>query len=166
MRCFLGLGSNLGDRLANMQAAVECISQIDKVIVMKSSSVYETEPWGNPDQPLFYNSVLDCDADFHLESLLPYLKKIERQLGRQNTEKYSPRIIDIDVLFYGTVVRNMNDVVVPHPHIQDRKFVLIPLCDVAPEFIHPLKEQSISQLLANCADTCRVFKTQLPLHIR
>jgi 2-amino-4-hydroxy-6-hydroxymethyldihydropteridine diphosphokinase len=143
---YLALGSNLGDRLANLKTAIAAISPA--VTVLAVSPVYETPPWGMTDQPAFLNMVLRSETHLAPLTLLAYLKHLETQLGRLPSVHYGPRLIDMDILFYDDLVMNTPELTIPHPHLHERAFVLVPLADLAAEFIHPVFGKPVRQILA------------------
>lgn len=143
---YLGLGTNLGDRLVNLAQAVRSLSGFSSLQAV--SPVYETPPWGFTDQPPFLNLAVQIVTNLKPTALLRRLKKIEVQLGRKPSFRYGPRLIDIDILFYGSQVWQSADLVIPHPHLHQRAFVLVPLADLAPWFLHPLLHQTVAELLA------------------
>jgi 2-amino-4-hydroxy-6-hydroxymethyldihydropteridine diphosphokinase len=153
---FLLLGTNLGDRLQNLALAQQKIGSFCNIINM--SSIYVTEAWGKTDQPAFYNQVLEVVSDLDPHKLLALLLEIEKEIGRVRLEKWGPRVIDIDLLFYNNQVINEDDLIVPHPGIPNRRFTLLPLHEIAPDMIHPLLKKNISTLLNECTDTLRVEK--------
>jgi 2-amino-4-hydroxy-6-hydroxymethyldihydropteridine diphosphokinase len=143
---FLGLGSNLGDRLAHLRAALEGLKpayQIERV-----SSVYETAPQLVTDQPAFYNLVCAGYTDLAPHDLLVFLKQLEARLGRQARYRYGPREIDLDILLYGDLLLSAPDLIIPHPRLAERAFVLVPLAEIAPDLLHPVLQQPISDLAA------------------
>ncbi len=141
---FLSLGSNLGDRLNNLHNAV--VKLAPKVTLVTQSSIYETEPWGYSDQPAFLNQIIKAETDLDPFDLLGFIKGIEVLLGRQETFRFGPRIIDIDILFYDDLVLDTPKLTIPHPRINERAFVLIPLIEIAPELQHPVLGKTIQEL--------------------
>jgi 2-amino-4-hydroxy-6-hydroxymethyldihydropteridine diphosphokinase len=142
---YLALGSNLGDRAANLRAAIERLAP--GLNVRRQSCIYETEPWGYADQPAFLNMVVEADTRLDPDSLLTFLKNIEAEMGREATFRNGPRLIDLDILFYDNLVLDTPPLVIPHPRLHERAFVLVPLADLAPEFLHPLLGETILHLL-------------------
>ena len=145
-KIYIGVGSNLGSREENCRKAIELFSQ-HGIRVVKSSSMIETEPWGVEKQPKFINMVVEAETVLVPEELLKALEKIESDLGRRPAERWSPRIIDLDVLFYDDLVMKTTDLEIPHPGIKDRDFVLKPLVEIAPDVMHPVLKKSVSELL-------------------
>ena len=145
-RVFLALGTNLGDRCANLQAAKRELAP--EIEIVRASSIYETPPWGYTDQPDFLNQVIEVRTHLDPLALLNHLKNIEAEMGRQETFRYGPRLIDLDILFYGQRVINEAELQIPHPRLQSRAFVLVPLCEIAPDFVHPTLNESIRSLLS------------------
>ena len=135
---FLGLGSNFGNRLNNLKNAISLIDISDNVRIIKYSSIYETEPWGIKEQPGFLNMVVEIETDLNAYELMKYLKECEVKAGRIKREKWKEREIDIDILFIGDMVINRVDFTIPHKEIQNRRFVLEPLNEIAGGFIHPV----------------------------
>jgi 2-amino-4-hydroxy-6-hydroxymethyldihydropteridine diphosphokinase len=142
---YLGLGSNLGDRKENLNKAVDYLSQ--RLRVTEKSSVYDTEPMENPEQPRFLNMVCQVKTMLKPEDLLVLAKGIESKLGRVPGKPNSPRTIDIDILFYGDKVIDTPGLVIPHPKIVQRAFVLVPLSEIAPELVHPVNKKTVAQML-------------------
>lgn len=154
-KVYLGLGTNLGDKLANLQEAVQLISQSIGAVTL-SSSVFKTEPWGIEDQPDFFNQAVLIQTAYEPEEVLEKLLQIERNMGRERIQKWGTRIIDLDILLYEDLIINTPTLILPHPFMQDRNFVLVPLAEIAPGFIHPVLEQSILQLLEKSTDPLKV----------
>jgi 2-amino-4-hydroxy-6-hydroxymethyldihydropteridine diphosphokinase len=144
---YLGLGSNLYNREKNLREAVERIG-CSRFKILRASSVYETQAMYIEDQPRFLNMVIECQTDMFPRMVLARLQKIEKALGRQSTIRNGPRIIDIDILFFGKFIIEMPDLQVPHPKLAERRFVLEPLVELAPDLIHPAAKKKIAELLA------------------
>jgi 2-amino-4-hydroxy-6-hydroxymethyldihydropteridine diphosphokinase len=143
---YLALGSNLGDRLANLKQAIAALTpQID---VKAKSQVYETPPWGIEDQPKFLNQVVKAKTYLEPEQLLKHLKRLEVALGRKESIPNGPRLIDMDILFFDDLVLNTPALVIPHPRLHERGFVLLPLMDIAPDLVHPVNKQSVREMAA------------------
>jgi 2-amino-4-hydroxy-6-hydroxymethyldihydropteridine diphosphokinase len=142
---YLGLGSNMGDRKENLGRAIDYLSQ--RVRVVEVSSMYDTEPVGNPEQPRFLNMVCQVKTMLKPKELLVLVKGIERKMGRMPGNPNSPRPIDIDILFYGDEVVKIPELVIPHPRLTQRAFALVPLAEIAPTLVHPVTGKNIKQLL-------------------
>jgi 2-amino-4-hydroxy-6-hydroxymethyldihydropteridine diphosphokinase len=142
---FIALGSNLGYRWSNLRTARDAL--VPEVQVVKASTVYITTPWGFEDQPDFLNQVLEVRTSLEPLVLLQYLKTIETKMGRKESFRNGPRLIDLDILFYGKRVIDTMELHIPHPHLQERAFVLVPLNEIAPDFIHPVFQKSVEDLL-------------------
>jgi len=147
MIVYLGLGTNLGKRTDNLQAAATALPPAVKVL--RVSSIYETEPWGYIEQPAFLNQVIEAETLLAPLELLAHLKHIEADLGRQPTFRFGPRLIDLDILFYGDWVIDLPELRIPHPHLAERAFVLAPLAELAPTLRHPQTGKTILELAAN-----------------
>ena len=145
-KVFLALGSNLGDRMANLRAALSALAP--DVILIAISPVYETPPWGYIDQPSFLNLVAEGETNLPPLALLSHIKSIERELGRIPSFRNGPRQIDIDILFYGDLIYSSPALTIPHPGTAQRAFVLVPLADLAPDLRHPTTGRTIREHLA------------------
>jgi 2-amino-4-hydroxy-6-hydroxymethyldihydropteridine diphosphokinase len=151
-KVFLGLGSNLGNREENLLKAQKLINKkVGKV--HSKSSIYETAAWGITEQNAFLNQVLEIETVFSPDAVLHLLLKIEKNMGRIREIKWGERSIDIDILYFNNEIISTENLAIPHPFIQERKFVLLPLCEIAPVFIHPKLKQSNLELLEKCQDS-------------
>ncbi|MFA9492614.1 2-amino-4-hydroxy-6-hydroxymethyldihydropteridine diphosphokinase [Streptococcus sp. E17BB] len=146
-RAFIGLGTNLGDKQAHLTQAVELMRQTGLTIV-KQSSVLETEPWGGVEQDSFLNQVIEIETWLTPEALLDTLLAIEAQMGRIREVKWGPRVIDLDILFVGDKTLYTDNLLVPHPYVAEREFVLQSLAEIAPHYTHPVLNKTMRQLLA------------------
>ena len=156
---FLITGGNIGNRRKNLQTAAALIEkQIGKII--QSSKIYETEAWGIRDQNSFYNQVHVVETELSASALIKKILRIEEEMGRIRTIKNAARIIDIDILFFNDDIVNEQNLTIPHPEIINRRFVLMPLDEIAPAMIHPVYQKSIHQILLMCKDDLKV--TPLP----
>jgi 2-amino-4-hydroxy-6-hydroxymethyldihydropteridine diphosphokinase len=154
---YLLIGGNMGDRLANLTTAIKAIeAQIGNI--KQHSSIYETAAWGMEDQPSFLNQALLIETNFEAEDLLNNLLKIEIQMGRIRNQPLGPRTIDLDIIFFNDQIIHSETLSIPHPHMQKRNFVLNPLNEIAPEFIHPVFNKTIHQLLIDCTDSLLCIK--------
>jgi 2-amino-4-hydroxy-6-hydroxymethyldihydropteridine diphosphokinase len=141
---YLSLGTNLGNRLENLKQAMDRLKIFCKNVI--SSSVYETDPWGFEDQPVFYNQVVRMETILEPLPLLQEIKKIELEMGRIPTFQYGPRLIDIDILLYDRLMMNSPELKIPHPQMKSRAFVLTPLVEIAPDLVIPGEEVDIETL--------------------
>ncbi len=148
---YLLLGSNIGDSRYHLDTAISFIRSRVGTIVQQSS-IYKTEPWGNKEQQDFLNQVLEVHTLLEPEEVLRQLLVIEQEMGRERMEKWGPRVIDIDILFYADSVMQTQRLTIPHPFLHERRFTLLPLDEIAPNFIHPVLHKTINELLSQCAD--------------
>ena len=148
---YLSLGSNLGDREANLARAIGALSRLG-VRILKRSSIYETEPVDFLSQPWFLNGAIEAETSLAPAELLGKLQSVEQELGRQKGLARGPRIIDLDILFYGDEAIRDAGIEIPHPRLADRRFVLIPLSELAPEFRHPVLGKTAAEMLAATKD--------------
>ncbi len=158
-RIYLSLGTNLGDRHANLEHALDALREGTGVSITHISPLYQTAPWGVTDQPDFLNLCIAAKTDLSPHDLLARLKTIETELGRETAVRWGPRLIDIDILFYDELIMQDDRLTIPHVSIADRAFVLAPLADIAPDFIHPQTDQSIKIMLDKLDQTA---VTKLP----
>ncbi len=144
---YLGLGSNKGDRFNYLVSAVKLIGEDKNCRLVKSSSVYETKPYGNTNQDNFYNAVILIETEFDIEKLYHFLKNIENKVGREKSEvRWNPREIDVDILFYNNLIYKSEILTVPHKDIMNRDFVLVPLIEIADDFVHPVLNKKLKEL--------------------
>jgi 2-amino-4-hydroxy-6-hydroxymethyldihydropteridine diphosphokinase len=157
-KVYLLLGGNLGNKREIFAQAKQLISQqIGRVT--GQSAIYETEPWGFESSDLFWNQVLEITTTLTPEEVLAQTQQIENTLGRiRKSDQYVSRIIDIDILFIGDLVMQTEKLIIPHPRIQERRFALVPLCELVPALLHPVFEKTIEQLLNDCPDKLNVEK--------
>lgn len=149
---FLGLGSNIGDRLNYLKEAVKRISSLPNTKIRKHSSVYETAPVGYSEQDNFLNMVVEISTDLNPIAFFKEMQKIEKSLGRIRKVKWGPRVIDIDILYWGSEILNTKSLQIPHAEIENRRFVLVPLNEISPDFKTPHQRQAIGELLENVQD--------------
>jgi len=159
IEAYIALGSNLGDRELNLLRAVAEVGRLPGCRVTALSSFYETSPVGHVDQDVFYNAVLRLSTRLDARTLLTHLLRIEDEtFKRVRTIHHGPRSIDLDLLLYGGISVNEENLVVPHPHLAERRFVLQPLCEIAPDLLHPLTGKTIHELLASLKSDETVVK--------
>jgi 2-amino-4-hydroxy-6-hydroxymethyldihydropteridine diphosphokinase len=148
---YLLLGANLGERLATIERALAFI-EASVGAVVGQSSMYQTAPWGNTQQPPFLNQVVQVKTQLRPAEVLAQILTIEKQLGRVRTQHWGARLIDIDILYYDHLMFQTDELNIPHPHLHERRFTLVPLVEIAPHYIHPTIGQSNQWLLDNCLD--------------
>lgn len=157
---FISLGSNMGNRLQQLQSAKQ---QLETHVgnTQHASSIYVTAAWGNENQPDFYNQVLLVGTTLSAIALMKNILHIEQSLGRIRTEKWAQRIIDIDILFYNDEIIDLDKLHIPHPHLHERRFILQPLLEIAPNYEHPFLKKTIKELFIECTDNLPVIKLHL-----
>ncbi len=154
---YILMGGNLGNREEYLQQAATFIAQLIGKVA-QASAIYETAPWGLSHQPGFLNQVMHVITPMNAHDCLQQLLLIEEKMGRKRLLKNGPRTIDLDILFFNNDVIQDAALVVPHPRLQERRFVLVPLAEIAPNYVHPLLHVSVADLLKNCTDTLDVYK--------
>jgi 2-amino-4-hydroxy-6-hydroxymethyldihydropteridine diphosphokinase len=154
---YLIIGSNLDNREENLNKAIQSIEENCGIITEKSA-IYESAPWGNTKQPAFLNQALTLRTDMSAKKLMKQVLHIERLMGRIRTVKMGPRLIDIDIALMDEEIVHSDGLILPHPHLQDRKFVLLPLSEIAPKAFHPIFNKTIAQMLKECEDVLDVKK--------
>lgn len=153
MIAYIAIGSNLGDRIANVKKAVLRAADEVKATLVLLSSFYETEPWGMKEQGAFVNAVMGVETELAPAALLAHLKSVEAGMGRQETERWGPRTIDLDIIFYGDLVVGEDGLTIPHPSAHERAFVMVPLAEIAPEFKHPVLGRTVSEIAGSLDKT-------------
>ena len=154
---YLLIGGNLGNRKENLSKAVSLINEQCGSLT-RSSSIYETEAWGNTDQPSFLNQALEISTSLSAQQLMRKVLRIEEEMGRVRKEKLGPRIIDIDILLFENQIHDLRFLKIPHPEMQNRRFVLVPLAEINSTLQHPVLKKTIAELLEECPDNLQVSK--------
>ena len=157
---YIGFGSNIGDRLAHIQNAIHALSKTEGITLEKISSVYKTDPVGYEAQAQFLNGVAAIQTHLPPLSLLHTLKNIETAIGRQHRIHWGPREIDLDILIYGDLCLQTEKLVIPHPEMHRRRFVLAPLAEIAPDIVHPVFQETVQTLLEHLEDDKSVLKKE------
>jgi 2-amino-4-hydroxy-6-hydroxymethyldihydropteridine diphosphokinase len=154
---YLLIGGNIGDRNANLAAA---LSLIGKYLghVINTSSIYETEAWGFTEQPNFFNQAIYIQTNFNADVLMSEILNLEKTMGRERSIPMGPRIIDIDIIYFNDEIINKQSLIIPHPKMSERRFVLLPLAEIAPDYLHPVLNKSNTILLKECGDSLAVYK--------
>lgn len=150
----LGLGGNMGDRLSLLNKASKLLT--NKMELVRASSIYQTAAWGGNSKASYLNQVLVLKTNLSAPDCLDFIQKIENQLGRERDLKWGDRTMDIDILYYNSEIINTEKLKVPHPHIANRNFVLVPLAEVLPDFVHPQTRKSSMVLMEECEDSLKV----------
>jgi 2-amino-4-hydroxy-6-hydroxymethyldihydropteridine diphosphokinase len=153
---FLSLGTNLGDREENLIRCLETLGAVEELEIIRISSIYETDPIGVTEQPDFLNMVVEIITSLSPMELLHTVKNIEKKLGRKETFRWGPRLIDIDILAYKNLILEENELFIPHQRLAERLFVLVPLKEIAPFFRHPKTKKPVKELIRNCSDLTQV----------
>jgi 2-amino-4-hydroxy-6-hydroxymethyldihydropteridine diphosphokinase len=155
---YLLLGSNLGDRENFLRQGLQLLLDANSSLI-KLSSIYESEAWGYTDSNIYLNVAVQLNTTHTPEQMLQKCKSIENRLGRvKNSDSYEARTIDMDIIFYGSEIYQSDNLQIPHPQVQHRKFVLLPLTELCPDFLHPVLSKTVKQLLTDCTDSGRVKK--------
>jgi 2-amino-4-hydroxy-6-hydroxymethyldihydropteridine diphosphokinase len=156
-KVYLLIGGNMGDRMANLALSMKAI-ETEIGPIQKKSSVYETAAWGNTEQPDFLNQALKIETPLNAEQVMEGLLKIEKQMGRERLIPMGPRSIDLDIIYFNHDILNSPSLEIPHPRLAERRFVLLPLSEIAPAFIHPVFQKTNEVLLKECGDSLAVYK--------
>ncbi|MFC1509544.1 2-amino-4-hydroxy-6-hydroxymethyldihydropteridine diphosphokinase [Candidatus Omnitrophota bacterium] len=166
MLSYLGLGSNLGDRLTTLQTSLDYLNQSETIRLLRVSPVYETSPVGGPQQPDFFNAAAEIETESEPHELLHICREIENKLGRTRSIHWGPRTLDIDILLYGEEQIQTDRLTIPHPHMHERAFVLKPLADIASQAVHPVSGKSIGELLGtiDCSGVRKLDKYLLKVY--
>jgi len=145
---YISLGTNLGNRAVNLKQAIASLPP--QMTIKAKSKVYETPPWGYTDQDQFLNQVVEVTTYLEPEPLLKHIKRLEVAMGRKASFRYGPRLIDIDILFYDDEILETPSLVIPHPNLHERGFVLMPMMDIAPDHVHPVLKKKVREMIGLC----------------
>ncbi|MFZ4798361.1 MAG: 2-amino-4-hydroxy-6-hydroxymethyldihydropteridine diphosphokinase [Bacteroidia bacterium] len=156
-KAFIILGSNMGNKLAHLQLAIEQMD-LRNISLIQQSSIYKTAAWGNTEQDDFYNQVIEVATELSAEFLLQTLLEIETKMGRTRNQKWEARIIDLDILYFNYDVIDTEKLKVPHPYLHVRRFTLIPLTEIAAHYIHPILKKTNFEMLVSCSDESLVVR--------
>ncbi|MGQ9464941.1 MAG: 2-amino-4-hydroxy-6-hydroxymethyldihydropteridine diphosphokinase [bacterium] len=148
---YLLIGTNIGNLKENLENALDQLNR-NNIKIIKRSKIYKTKPWGKTDQPDFLNIAVEVETSFTPEVLLKKIKEIEKEMKRETVEKWGPRIIDIDILFYGSLQINQSDLIIPHSQFFNRQFAIVPLADIAPDFVPPFSQKKVKELISGEMD--------------
>jgi 2-amino-4-hydroxy-6-hydroxymethyldihydropteridine diphosphokinase len=157
MLSYIALGSNLGNKFESCRRAIAAVRASEKTRILRCSSFYRTEPVGKKDQDWFLNGVMAVETLLRPRELLDFLLAVEEGLGRERRERWGPRVIDLDILFYGGEVIQETGLKIPHPRLQDRRFVLVPLHEIAPDLVHPVLRRTVTELLSTLQEGDQVL---------
>lgn len=146
-KIYLLIGTNIGNLKENLENALDQLNK-NNIKIIKKSKIYKTKPWGKTDQPDFLNIAVEVETSFTPEVILKKIKGIEKKMKRKTFEKWGPRIIDIDILFYGSSQINKPDLIIPHPQFFNRPFAIVPLADIAPDFVPPFSQKKVKELIS------------------
>ena len=158
---FISIGSNIGDRLENCKKAIKGLSDNENTRLIKMSSFYETEPWGEIEQDWFVNCVVKIETSLDVKALFALFQDIEKGLGRNREKKGGPRIIDLDILFFNRDITEIKEIIIPHQLLHKRRFVLTPASEIAPDFIHPVLKKRVADLLRELDDSKKVIRLNI-----
>ena len=158
---FISIGSNIGDRLENCKKAIKGLSDNENIRLIKMSSFYETEPWGEIEQDWFVNCVVKIETSLDVKALFALFQDIEKGLGRNREKKGGPRIIDLDILFFNRDITEIKEIIIPHQLLHKRRFVLTPASEIAPDFIHPVLKKRVADLLRELDDSKKVIRLNI-----
>lgn len=159
-KVFLLIGGNMGDRLQNLHQAIDLLAASCGP-VLQQSAVYETAAWGKTDQAAFLNQAIVLSTALSPQELITTILSVEEKMGRLRMEKFGPRVIDIDIMFYDEAIIHEPNLIIPHPELQNRRFALVPMTEIAPRMVHPVLNKTLEQLLLECKDELPVIKFEM-----